>query len=172
MSNKMKNMRAALLFFLVAVISLSVSAQNVAVTGTVTDKTGETVIGASVVEKGNAGNGTITDIDGNFSLKVKQNATLVISFVGYKTVEIPLKGQRTVKVTLQEDTEMLDEVVVVGYGTMRKKDLTGSVVQINPSKIADSNPASVQDVLRGTPGLQIGYGCQTDDCTGWYGFLW
>ena len=134
------------------------SAQNpdVTVTGTVEDVMGP-VIGASVVEKGVPSNGCITDIDGNFSLKVKQNATLVISFVGYKTVEIPLKGQRTVKVTLQEDTEMLDEVVVVGYGTMRKKDLTGSVVQINPSKIADSNPASVQDVLRGTPGLQIGY---------------
>ena len=135
---------------------LSAQNPNVTVTGTVEDAMGP-VIGASVVEKGVPSNGCITDIDGNFSLKVKQNATLVISFVGYKTVEIPLKGQRTVKVTLQEDTEMLDEVVVVGYGTMRKKDLTGSVVQINPSKIADSNPASVQDVLRGTPGLQIGY---------------
>ena len=135
---------------------LSAQNPNVAVTGTVEDAMGP-VIGASVVEKGVPSNGCITDIDGNFSLKVKQNATLIISFVGYKTVEIPLKGQRTVKVTLQEDTEMLDEVVVVGYGTMRKKDLTGSVVQINPSKIADSNPASVQDVLRGTPGLQIGY---------------
>ena len=135
---------------------LSAQNPNVTVTGTVEDTMGP-VIGASVVEKGVPSNGCITDIDGNFSLKVKQNATLVISFVGYKTVEIPLKGQRTVKVTLQEDTEMLDEVVVVGYGTMRKKDLTGSVVQINPSKIADSNPASVQDVLRGTPGLQIGY---------------
>ncbi len=135
---------------------LSAQNPNVTVTGTVEDVMGP-VIGASVVEKGVPSNGCITDIDGNFSLKVKQNATLIISFVGYKTVEIPLKGQRTVKVTLQEDTEMLDEVVVVGYGTMRKKDLTGSVVQINPSKIADSNPASVQDVLRGTPGLQIGY---------------
>ncbi|RHL09480.1 MULTISPECIES: TonB-dependent receptor [Bacteroides] len=135
---------------------LSAQNPNVTVTGTVEDTMGP-VIGASVVEKGVPSNGCITDIDGNFSLKVKQNATLVISFVGYKTVEIPLKGQRTVKVTLQEDTEMLDEVVVVGYGTMRKKDLTGSVVQINPGKIADSNPTSVQDVLRGTPGLQIGY---------------
>ena len=135
---------------------LSAQNPNVTVTGTVEDTMGP-VIGASVVEKGVPSNGCITDIDGNFSLKVKQNATLVISFVGYKTVEIPLKGQRTVKVTLQEDTEMLDEVVVVGYGTMRKKDLTGAVVQINPGKIADSNPTSVQDVLRGTPGLQIGY---------------
>ena len=135
-------------FFIPAmnVSASSLQAAKFKVSGIVKDATGEPVIGASVVEKGVPSNGCITDIDGNFSLKVKQNATLVISFVGYKTVEIPLKGQRTVKVTLQEDTEMLDEVVVVGYGTMRKKDLTGSVVQINPSKIADSNPASVQDV--------------------------
>ena len=136
---------------------LSAQNPNVTVTGTVEDTMGP-VIGASVVEKGVPSNGCITDIDGNFSLKVKQNATLVISFVGYKTVEIPLKGQRTVKVTLQEDTEMLDEVVVVGYGTMRKKDLTGSVVQVRPDKIANDNPKTVQDVLRGTPGLTVGYG--------------
>lgn len=133
-------------------------AQNskVTVKGTVEDTFGP-VIGASIVEKGVATNGTITDMDGNFSITVSPNATLIVSFIGYKTEEIPLNGQRNVKVSLQEDTEMLDEVVVVGYGTMRKKDLTGSVVQINPGKIADSNPRSVQDVLRGTPGLQIGY---------------
>ena len=98
-----------------------------------------------------------------------------------------------INLTLIEDSEMLEEVVVVGYGTMRKKDLTGSVVQINPSKIADQNPTSVQDVLRGTPGLQIGYDasakgsdasifatwteffryqCKPNDCIGRYGFLW
>ena len=115
------------------------------------------VIGASVVEKGNTGNGTITDIDGNFSLQVPANATIVISFIGYKTQEIPVNGQKSLTVQLVEDSEMLEEVVVVGYGTMRKKDLTGSVVQINPDKIADQNPGSVQDLLRGTPGLQIGF---------------
>lgn len=83
MSNKMKNMRAALLFCLVAVISLSVSAQNVTVTGTVTDKTGETVIGASVVQKGNTSNGTITDIDGNFSLSVPGQFHIGILLCGY-----------------------------------------------------------------------------------------
>ena len=127
MSNKMKNMRAALLFFLVAVISLSVSAQNVAVTGTVTDKTGETVIGASVVEKGNAGNGTITDIDGNFSLNVPANATLVFSYVGMKSQEIALKGKTKVDIVMEDDAQALEEVVVIGYGTVQKKDLTGSV---------------------------------------------
>ena len=150
---------SALLVCIALMLNVSIlDAQNsqVTVTGTVEDPFGP-VIGASVVEKGVSGNGCITDIDGNFSLKVKSNATLVISFVGYKTVEVPTKGQKNIRVTLEEDSEMLDEVVVVGYGTMRKKDLTGSVVQINPSKIADANPTSVQDVLRGTPGLQIGY---------------
>ena len=135
----------------------SLDAQNaVTVKGTVNDALGP-VIGASIVEKGNTTNGTITDIDGNFSLKVPSNATIVISFIGYKTQEIPVNGQTSFTVTLTEDSEMLEEVVVVGYGTMRKKDLTGSVVQINANKVADQNPTSVQDVLRGTPGLQIGY---------------
>lgn len=74
-----------------------------------------------VLLRKNASNGTITDIDGNFSIKVNPNATLVVSFIGYKMVEIPVKGQRNVKVTLQEDSEMLDEVVAVGYGQMRKR---------------------------------------------------
>lgn len=133
-------------------------AQNsqVTVTGKVEDTMGP-VIGASIVEKGVASNGTITDIDGNFSIKVNPNATLVVSFIGYKMVEIPVKGQRNVKVTLQEGSEMLDEVVVVGYGQMRKKDLTGSVIQIRPDKLANEAPKTVQDVLRGTPGLNVGY---------------
>ena len=120
MSNKMKNMRAALLFFLVAVISLSVSAQNVTVTGTVTDKTGETVIGASVVQKGNTSNGTITDIDGNFSLSVPANATLVFSYVGMTPQEIALKGKTKINVVMEDDAQALEEVVVVGYGSQKK----------------------------------------------------
>ena len=133
-------------------------AQNsqVTVTGKVEDAMGP-VIGASIVEKGVASNGTITDIDGNFSIKVNPNATLVVSFIGYKTVEMPLNGQRNVKVTLREDSEMLDEVVVVGSGTMRKKDLTGSIVQIRPDKLANENPNTVEDILRGTAGLSVGY---------------
>lgn len=80
---------------------------------------------------------------------------LEISYIGYKNLQVKATAA-PMQITLQEDSETLEEVVVVGYGTMRKKDLTGSVVQINPDKIADSNPTSVQDVLRGTPGLQIG----------------
>src|SRR5574344_1016741 len=93
MSKKMKSMRHALLFLLVTLISLSVSAQTQTVKGTVTDKTGETVIGASVVEKGNPSNGTITDIDGNYTLTVPAKATIVFSYVGYTTQEAAVKGQ-------------------------------------------------------------------------------
>lgn len=126
------------------------------VSGIIKDQTGEAVIGASILEKGTT-NGNITDIDGKFSLSVSPNAVLVITYLGYKTLEVPVNGQTTLTLTMEEDTQALDEVVVIGYGTMRKKDLTGSVVQIDPGKIADQNPVSVQDLLRGTPGLQIGY---------------
>lgn len=127
-----------------------------AVKGTVTDQNGEAVIGATVKVK-NSSQGTVTDLDGNFSLSgAKRGDVIVVSYIGYTTQEVVYKGG-TVAVTLKEDSKALDEVVVVGYGTMRKKDLTGSVVQINPEKIADQNPANVQDLLRGTPGLQIGY---------------
>ncbi len=130
--------------------------QKQSVSGVVKDATGEPVIGASVVEKGTT-NGTITDFDGIFNLDVAPGTTLTISFIGYKTLEVAAVPGKQLNIQMVEDTEVLDEVVVVGYGTMRKKDLTGSVVQINPAKIADTNPTSVQDVLRGTPGLQIGY---------------
>lgn len=139
-----------------SVASVQAVQQKQSVSGVVKDATGEPVIGASIVEKGTT-NGTITDFDGNFSLEVANGATLVISFIGYQTQEVVVTPGKALNITMKEDTEVLEEVVVVGYGTMRKKDLTGSVVQINPTKIADQNPGSVQDVLRGTPGLQIGY---------------
>ena len=156
MSNKMKNMRAALLFCLVAVISLSVSAQNVTVTGTVTDKTGETVIGASVVQKGNTSNGSITDIDGNFSLSVPANSTLVFSYVGMTSQEIPLKGKTKVEVVMEDDAQALEEVVVIGYGSVKRKDLTGSVATVNSEVLAAVPVASATEALQGKmAGVQI-----------------
>lgn len=156
MSNKMKNMRLALLSFLVAAISLSVSAQNVTVKGTVTDKTGETVIGASVVEKGNPGNGTITNIDGNFSLSVPSNATLIFSYVGMTTQEVAVKGQKTINVVMADDAQALEEVVVIGYGTAKKKDLTGSVATVNSEALAAIPVASATEALQGKmAGVQI-----------------
>lgn len=155
MSNKMKNMRTFLLSLL-AVISLSVSAQNVTVKGTVTDKTGETVIGASVVQKGNTSNGTITDIDGNFSLSVPSNATLIISYVGMTTQEVAVKGQRTINVVLADDAQALEEVVVIGYGTVKRKDLTGSVATVSSDVLAAVPVASATEALTGKmAGVQI-----------------
>ena len=152
----MKNMRAALLFFIVAVISLGVSAQNVTVKGTVKDKTGETVIGASVVEKGNTTNGTITDIDGNYSLNVPSNATLVFSFVGMKSYEIAVKGQTTINVTMEDDSQALEEVVVIGYGSVKRKDLTGSVATVNSDVLAAVPVANATEALQGKmAGVQI-----------------
>lgn len=149
MSNKMKSMRAVLLFLWVAMITLSVSAQNVTVKGTVKDKTGETVIGASVVEKGNAANGTITDIDGNFSLSVPSNATLVFSYVGMKTQEVALKGQTTVELVMEDDAQALEEVVVIGYGTVQKKDLTGSVASVSAKDLAAIPVSSATEAMTG-----------------------
>ena len=108
---------------------LNILAQGKIITGVILDKTGETVIGASVLVKGTT-NGTITDVDGNFTLNnVQENAVLQVSFVGYKTQDIALKGQSNVKVTLEEDTEVLDEVVVIGYGSVKKSTLTGGLWQ-------------------------------------------
>ena len=132
--------------------------QSDIVKGQVTDKNGEAVIGATIKVKGVENAGTVTDFDGNFDLKsAPPSGTLVVSYVGFKTKEVAYKNGQSVKIVIEEDSETLQEVVVVGYGTMRKKDLTGSVVQIDPSKLADQNPGSVQDLLRGTPGLQIGF---------------
>ena len=132
--------------------------QSAVVKGQVTDKSGEPIIGATVKVKDAASVGTVTDFDGNYELRdVPQQGTLVITYIGYATKEIAYKNGQTVNVILEEDSETLQTVVVVGYGTMRKKDLTGSVVQIDPNKIADQNPGTVQDLLRGTPGLQIGF---------------
>ncbi len=147
-----------LLTWLLSIIigTVSLSAQQYTMNGTVVDENGDGLIGASVRVKGSS-DGVMTDIDGNFALKVQTGGTITVTYIGYVPQEIPVTGQNNIKVTLQPDQQVLEEVVVVGYGTMRKKDLTGSVVQINPDKIADQNPATVQDLLRGTPGLQIGY---------------
>lgn len=144
---------ALLTMFFMCLFAVQANAQN-KVSGTVKDQSGEALIGVNVMEKGTT-NGAITDIDGNFSLTVKRNAILEISYIGYKTVAIPAKNGMVV--TLQEDLEELEEVVVVGYGTARKKDLTGSVTQVKPENLAIDNPQSVQDVLRSTAGLNIGY---------------
>ena len=146
-------------FLLFALITFSsgIFAQNRTVQGTVSDaNTGEALIGVSVVVKGSTV-GTVTDIDGKFTLPAAANSTLVISYVGYIKQEVNVENQTSFLIKLEEDSKMLDEVVVIGYGTMRKKDLTGSIVQVRPDRLANENPKTVQDILRGTPGLSVGY---------------
>ena len=133
----------------------TVQQQQIKVTGTVNDDMGP-VIGASVVEKGNPSNGTITDFDGNFSLSVKPGATLLISYIGYKSQEVQAISGKSVNITLKEDTEMLDEVVVVGFGTQKKVNLTGAVDVIDNKQLQERPVANAVQALQGVvPGLQI-----------------
>ncbi len=128
------------------------SAQNqITVKGVVNDAMGP-VIGANIVEKDNPTNGTITDIDGNFSLSVPANATVVVRYVGYKTQEILVNGQTSLTITLEEDSEALEEVVVVGYGTTKRKNFTGSVSTVKTAEtpLALMPSSNAMDVLRGT----------------------
>ena len=111
--------------------------QTKKITGVVSDAMGP-IIGANVLEKGTT-NGVITDIDGNFALNVKPGATIVVSFIGYVSQEIKITNQTTVNITLKEDSEMLDEVVVVGYGTQRVKDLTGAATNVKMDEISGSS---------------------------------
>jgi len=152
-----KSILSFLLIFVLTFSSIGVFAQNRAIEGTVTDENNEPLTGVSIVIKGTT-IGTITDIDGKFRLNnVAPNSTLVASFISFKTQEINIGNQNFITLRMEEDSKVLDEVVVVGYGTMRKKDLTGSIVQIRPDRLANENPKTVQDILRGTPGLSVGY---------------
>lgn len=145
----------ALLLALFAMVSMSLTAQ-VTVTGTVLDNTGETVIGASVVEKGQTG-GVTTDIDGNFTIKVKKaDATLVISYIGYKTQEIALKGRNKIEVTLEPSSEALEELVVVGYGTQKRSDITGSVASLSEDQMRQTIVTNADQMLQGkVAGVQV-----------------
>lgn len=128
------------------------------ITGTITDAYGEPIIGANVIQKGTT-NGVITDIDGNFSLSVNDNAILSISYIGYIPQEIPVKNQQVFTITLQEDLQALDEVIVIGYGTVKRKDFTGSVasVRLEDSPIALASNLNALEALKGNvPGLDIG----------------
>lgn len=133
----------------------TVQQQKQTVTGIVKDAAGEPVIGASIIEKGTT-NGTITDFDGNFSLTVPSGATIVISYIGYKPQELKATPGQTMNITLKEDTEVLDEVVVVGFGTQKKVNLTGSVGLATAKEIESRPVANATQALQGlVPGLQI-----------------
>ena len=130
-------------------------AQTITVKGVVKDATGLSVIGASVLQQGTT-NGTITDFDGNFTLEVPSDAVLTISFVGYKSQDIPVAGQTSLNVTLEEDTEVLDEVVVVGYGVQKKKLVTGATVQVKGEDLQKLNTVSPLGALQSqSPGVVL-----------------
>ncbi|MBQ8672744.1 MAG: TonB-dependent receptor [Bacteroides sp.] len=142
------------LIFALCLLPLWAYAQNITVKGTVKDALGP-VIGASVVQKGTS-NGVVTDLDGNYSLTVPSNSTIIVSFIGYKTQEIAVAGKRVIDVVMKEDSELLEEVVVVGYGQMKRSDLTGAVVSVGDQAIKKSVPTSIDQVLQGrAAGVQI-----------------
>lgn len=148
MKSKISYLRGLVTALLLAFV-LSASAQ-VTVTGIVQDKSGEPLIGATVQEKGNTTNGSATGFDGDFSLKVKSaDATLLVSYVGMKSQEVPLNGRTNVTVTLEDDSEVLDEVVVVGYGTMKKSDLAGASTSLGEDAMKGSVITNLDQSLQG-----------------------
>ena len=140
------NLKKCLLLwlFLLPVISYA----QIAITGTITDVNGEVIIGANVVEKG-ARNSTVTDVNGKFSLTVASNAVLQISYLGYVTQEVDVGNRTDISVTLVESAVEMEEVVVVGYGTVRKSDLTGSVASVSPKQFKDQPVKNLADALQG-----------------------
>ncbi len=145
--------------WLVAVMALLMTfpalAQKITVTGTVVDPTGEPLIGASVLAQGSSV-GTATDIDGNYRLDVESNATLTFSYVGYETQNVAVNGQTVINVTMKENSVILNEVVAIGYGVVKKSDATGSVAVIKPDEIEAGIAKSAQDLLVGaSPGVVV-----------------
>lgn len=145
------------LFLLLTLLSFSLTAlAQQKVTGKVKDSSGEPVIGASVIVKGNNTMGTITDFDGNFMLDVPAKSVLVISYIGYVTQEVPTAGKNSLEIVLKEDTKTLDEVVVIGYGTQRKGDVTSSVASVKADNFVKGAVKDVGQLIQGkVAGLAI-----------------
>ncbi|WP_289703072.1 TonB-dependent receptor [uncultured Muribaculum sp.] len=147
--------KAWIVAVMVLCFSFPALAQTITVTGTVTDATGEPLIGASVIAKGTSV-GAATDFDGNYSLSVDPKATLIVSYVGYDTQEIPVDGRTNINVVLKENSVMLNEVVAIGYGSVKKSDATGAVSAIKPSEVQAGLATSAQDLLVGrSPGVVV-----------------
>lgn len=153
MSGNLKTFRLALLVLFTFFVG-SLSAQTIK--GNVKDSNGEPVIGATVLEKGTKNNATVTDIDGNFSIKLTGNNPLQISYIGMKTKTVETAGKSTINVKLEDETTNLEDLVVIGYGSVRRKDLTGSVATVNSEALAAVPVASVTEALTGKmAGVQI-----------------
>lgn len=130
--------------------------QDKPVTGKVTDSLGNGLPDVTIAVKGTS-TSVKTDAQGAFSVLARKGATLKISHISYISREVEVEGETAASIVLQQAATSYDDVVVVGYGTMRKKDLTGSIIQVRPDRIANENPKTVQDILRGTPGLRVGF---------------
>lgn len=151
-------LKGAILSLVFVCISLCTYAQNITVTGKVLDNEGYEVIGGSVIIKGTPGVGTVTDANGNYSLRVNDASKdiLVFSYVGMTSKEVKVSGRQTVDVTLEADAVMLDEVVTIGYATVKKKDLTGAVSSVGSKDLASVPVADVTSALSGkVAGVQV-----------------
>ena len=154
---KIKNLMTHRMAFLCLylMLPLGIFAQSISVTGVVKDASGETVIGATVREKG-TDNATVTDLNGNYTIRVAPKAALVFSYVGYKSAEVNVGGRTSVSVTLQEDNHTLNELVVIGYGTMKKSDLTGAVGSLAAKDMENAPVANIGQAMQGKiAGLQV-----------------
>ena len=150
------NLKKHVLGILLAIaVPVCAYAQNVTVKGQVKDDAGEPLALVSIAEKGTS-NGTVTDLDGNYSISVPSNATLQFSFMGYTTVTEQVNGRTTINVTLSEDAELLEEIVVIGYGVQKKSDLTGAVASVRADDLKNRATSDAAAALMGkVSGIQI-----------------
>ena len=149
------NRKAWLAMVMLLCLSFPALAQKITVTGTVTDSQGEPLTGASILAEGTSV-GTSADIDGNFRIEVDPNGVLVVSYVGYDTQRVPVDNRTNIDIVLKENSVMLDEVVAIGYGVVKKSDATGSVAVIKPDDIEAGIATSTQDLLVGaSPGVVV-----------------
>lgn len=142
-----KYLKTLMLLLLCSCFSVSIFSQNLNVNGLVRDRSGESIIGASILEKGTT-NGTITDIDGNFTLRTNQDAILVISYIGYKTQEVSIKTDKKLVIILDEDSRSLEEIVVIGYGTARRSDVTGSIASVGGEELLEVPATNISYALQ------------------------
>lgn len=154
--NIFKQLTKRIVFCSVGILlSLSLFAQNIKVHGVVKDESGEPIIGATVIQKGTT-NATVTDLDGNFIFMVPSTGTLSISYLGYTTKNVPVQGRQVLDIELSQSSKQLNEVVVIGYGTMKKSDLTGSIGSIDAKKLNEQPVANIGQSLQGkVAGLQV-----------------
>ncbi len=154
MENNFKRKLMAFWLFLWVGIPFMLAQSPMMISGRITDDLGEPMIGVSVLEKGTS-NGVITNMEGNYSLKVKQGAVIVYSYIGYVTQELKAVSER-MNITMKEDTRTLDEVVVVGYGVQKKSDLTGAISSVKAEDIQNRSITRVEEALQGkTAGVQL-----------------